>query len=126
MIITLIILSFILGGYSLYLIKKLNKETFITLNELKLRMIKKNLYLLKETDNKIEISKKLLLEKLDNKLKTNEESFLKKLKEINNQNQKDNDTKHQQLISNEFKKLRSDINKDLDDIIESVKNIKIV
>ena len=28
-------------------------------------------------------------------------------------------------ISNEFKKLRSDINKDLDDIIESVKNIKV-
>ena len=95
MVITLIILSIILGGYSLYLIKKLDK---------------KDLYLLSE---------------LDNKIKTNEESLLKKLKEINNQNQKDNNIKHEQLISNEFKKLRSDINKDLNDIVESVKNIKV-
>ena len=50
---------------------------------------------------------------------------LPKLKETNNQNQKDNNIKHEQLISNEFKKLRSDINKDLDDIVESVKNIKV-
>ena len=110
MVITLIILSVILGGYSLYLIKKLDKETNVHLNNIKVKLHEKGLYLLSE---------------LDNKIKTNEESLLKKLKEINNQNQKDNDTKHQQLISDEFKKLRSDINKDLDDIVESVKNIKV-
>ena len=33
--------------------------------------------------------------------------------------------KHEKLISDEIKKLRSDINKDLDDIVESVKNIKV-
>ena len=108
MIITLIVLSFILGGYSLYLIKKLNKETNIHLNNLKIKLREKSLYLLDE---------------LDNKIKTNEELLLNKLKETNNQNQKDNNKKHQQLISDEFKKLRSDINKDLDDIVESVKNI---
>ena len=32
---------------------------------------------------------------------------------------------HQQLVSNELKKLRLDINKDLNDIVESVKNIKV-
>ena len=108
--IILIILSFILGGYSLYLIKKLDKETKVHLNDIKIKLHEKGLYLLDE---------------LDNKIKINEESLLKKLKEINNQNQKDNNIKHEQLISNEFKKLRSDINKDLDDIVESVKNIKV-
>ena len=110
MIIILIILSFILGGYSLYLIKKLDKETKVHLNDIKIKLHEKSLYLLDE---------------LDNKIKTNEESILNKLKETNNLNQKDNNIKHQQLISNEFKKLRSDINKDLDDIVESVKNIKV-
>ena len=110
MIITLIVLSLLLGGYSLYLIKKLNKETRVHLNDIKIKLHEKGLYLLDE---------------LDSKIKINEESLLSKIKEINNQNQKDNNEKHQQLISNEFKKLRSDINKDLDDIVESVKNIKV-
>jgi len=109
--IILIILSLILGGYSLYLIKKLDKETNIYLNDIKIKLHEKGLYLLDE---------------LDNKIKTNEESLLKKLKETNNQNQIDNNIKHEQLISNEFKKLRSDINKDLNDIVESVKNIKVI
>ena len=114
MIITLIILSFVLGGYSLYLIKKSQKETNIyidkKISDLEIKLHEKSLYLLDE---------------LDNKIKTSEESLLKKLKEINNQNQKDNDTKHRQLVSNELKKLKSDINKDLNDIVESVKNIKV-
>mgnify|MGYP003143796406 CR=1 FL=1 len=109
--IILIILSLLLGGYSLYLIKKLNKETNIHLNDVKIKLHEKGLYLLDE---------------LDNKIKSNEESLLKKLKETNNQNQIDNSIKHEQLISNEFKKLRSDINKDLNDIVESVKNIKVI
>ena len=108
--IILILLSLILGGYSLYLIKKLDKETNIDLNNIKNTLKDSRLYLLSE---------------LDNKIKSSEESLLKKLKEINNQNQKDNNIKHQQLVSNEFKKLRSDINKDLNDIVESVKNIKV-
>ena len=108
--IILILLSLVLGGYSLYLIKKLDKETNIDLNNIKNTLKDSRLYLLSE---------------LDSKIKTNEESLLKKLKEINNQNQKDNNIKHEQLISNEFKKLRSDINKDLNDIVESVKNIKV-
>jgi len=113
MIITLIVLSLLLGGYSLYLIKKHKEDThthFILFGHRIDELKKKTLYLLDE---------------LGNKIKTNEELLLKKLKETNHQNQKDNDKKHQQLISDEFKKLRSDINKDLDDIIESVKNIKV-
>ena len=108
--IILILLSLILGGYSLYLIKKLDKETNMHLNNIKNALKDSRLYLLSE---------------LDNKIKSSEELLLNKLKEISNQNQKDNNIKHQQLVSNEFKKLRSDIDKDLDDIIESVKNIKV-
>ena len=112
--IIIIILSLLLGGYSLYLIKKSQKETNIyidkKISDLEIKLHEKSLYLLDE---------------LDNKIKTNEKSLLSKLKETNNQNQKDNNENHQHLISNEFKKLRSDINKDLDDIVESVKNIKV-
>ena len=111
MIIALIILSFVLGGYSLYLIKKSQKETNIyidkKINDLEIKLHEKSLYLLDE-------------------LTDNEKLILDKLKEINSQNQIDNNIKHEQLISNEFKKLRSDINKDLDDIVESVKNIKVI
>ena len=106
MIIILIVLSLLLGGYSLYLIKKHKEDThthFILFGHRIDELKKKTLYLLNE----------------------NKESLLKKIKEINNQNQKDNDIKHEQLISNEFKKLRSDIKKDLDDIVDSVKNIKV-
>ena len=110
MIITLIILSFILGGYSLYLIKKSQKETNIYIDkknsDLEIKLHEKSLYLLDE-------------------LTDNEKLILDKLKEINGQNQVDNNIKHEQLVSKEFKKLRSDINKDLDDIVESVKNIKV-
>ena len=106
----LVILLLLLGGYSFYLIKKLDTKTNIHLDNIKFILHEKGLYLLSE---------------LDNKIKTNEESLLKKLKEINNQNQKDNDTKHQQLVSNELKKLRLDINKDLNNIVENVKNIKV-
>ena len=108
--IILIILSLLLGGYSLYLIKKSQKETNIYIDKkisgLETKLHEKSLYLLDE-------------------LTDNEKLISNKLKEINIQNQKDNNKKHKQLVSNEFKKLRSDINKDLDDIVESVKNIKV-
>jgi len=106
----LITLSLILGCYSLYLIKKLSKETNVYLDNIKNTLKDSRLYLLSE---------------LDNKIKSSEELLLNKLKEISNQNQKDNNIKHQQLVSNEFKKLRSDVNKDLDNIVESVKNTKV-
>ena len=94
----------------MYLIKKSQKETKIyidkKINDLEIKLHEKGLYLLDE-------------------LTDNEKLILDKLEKINNQNQKDNNTKHERLISNEFKKLRSDINKDLNDIVESVKNIKV-
>ena len=119
--IILIILSFILGGYSLYLIKKLNKETNISISKVKISISKIKIHY----ETLINETSLYLLNELDHKIKINEESLLKKLKEINNENQKDNKKMHQQLVSNELKKLRLDINKDLNDIVESVKNIKV-
>ena len=110
MIITLIILFLILGGYTFFLNKKTNNYIDKRTYDLEIKSYKKGLYLLDELNNKIESNKKLIL---------------KELEKLNHKNQKDNNEKHQQLISNEFKKLRSDINKDLDDIVESVKNIKV-
>ena len=46
MIITLIILSLLLGGYSLYLIKKLDKQTNVHLNNIKVKLHENGLYLL--------------------------------------------------------------------------------
>ena len=80
---------------------------------------------LNDIKNALKDSRLYLLSELDNKIKSSEELLLNKLKEISNQNQKDNNIKHQQLVSNEFKKLRSDVNKDLDNIVESVKNTKV-
>ena len=124
MIITLIILSFILGGYSLYLIKNLQKETNIHLNDIKIKLHEKGLYLLDELDNKIKTSEESLLNELNNKIKISEESLLSKLKEINTQNQENNNKMHQQLVSGEFKKFKSDMNKTLNDMIKNVENIK--
>ena len=62
--IILILLSLILGGYSLYLIKKLDKETNIDLNNIKNTLKDSRLYLLSELDNKIKSSEESLLNKL--------------------------------------------------------------
>ena len=107
----LVILLLLLGGYSFYLIKKLDKKTNIHLNDIKIKLHEKDLYLLSE---------------LDNKIKINEESLLKKLKEINNQNQKDNNIKHEQLISNEFTNLRDNISKDMEDLVGRIMNSRIL
>ena len=58
----LVLLSLILGGYSLYLIKKLDKETNIYLKDIKNALKDSRLYLLSELDNKIKSSEELLLD----------------------------------------------------------------
>jgi len=122
--IILIILSLILGGYSLYLIKKLDKETNTHLNNINAVVEQKSLYLLNELNNKIKTSEESLLNELNNKIKTSEESLLSKLKEINTQNQENNNKMHQQLVSGEFKNFKSDMNKTLNGMIKKVENIK--
>ena len=42
----LVILLLLLGGYSFYLIKKLDKKTNVHLNDIKIKLHEKDLYLL--------------------------------------------------------------------------------
>ena len=64
MVIILIILSFILCGYSLFLINKLTKETNISISKIKIHyealINETSLYLLHELDHKIKINEEWL------------------------------------------------------------------
>ena len=92
----------------------LNKKTNIRIDDISdlinLQLDKNKLYLLDELNKIKEESNNLMI------------SELHKIKRFNTEQV---NKKHEQLVSNEIKKLRSDINKDLDDIVESVKNIKV-
>jgi len=109
MVITLLFLT-ILSFYFTYLIKKLNKRVDDISNLINSQLDKNKLYLLDELNRLKEESNNLMI------------SELHKIKRFNTEQV---NIKHEKLISNEIKKLRSDINKDLDDIVESVKNIKV-
>ena len=109
MVLALIFLI-ILRTYFIYLIKKINKRIDNVSNLINLQLEKNKLYLLDEI----------------NKLKEESNNFIiSELHKINRFNTEHINKKHEQLVSNEIKKLRFDINKDLDDIVESVKNIKV-
>ena len=109
MVLTLIFLT-ILFVYSQFKIKKLNKRIDDISNSINSQLDKNKLYLLDELNKLKEESNNLMI------------SELHKIKRFNTEQV---NIKHEKLISDEIKKLRSDINKDLDDIVESVKNIKV-
>tara|TARA_Y100001938_G_C7925642_1_gene346728 strand:+ start:77 stop:409 length:333 start_codon:yes stop_codon:yes gene_type:complete len=109
MVLTLLFLT-ILSFYFLFLIKKLNKRINNISNSINSQLDKNKLYLLDELDKIKEESNNLMISELHKIQRYNTEQINKK---------------HEQLVSNELKKLRSDLNKDLDDIVESVKNIKV-
>ena len=109
MVLALIFLI-ILSTYFIYLIKKINKRIDNVSDLINLQLEKNKLYLLDEV----------------NKLKKESNNFIiSELHKLNRFNTEHINKKHEQLVSNEIKKLRFDINKDLDDIVESVKNIKV-
>ena len=107
----LIILSLILVGYSLYLNKKTNTRIDDISNSINSQLDKNKLYLLDELDKAKKDSDNLMI------------SELHKIKRFNTEQV---NKKHEQLVSDEMKKLRSNLNRDLDDIVESVKNIKVL
>ena len=114
MVLALTILSLILNGYLFFLVKQLTKKT----NTKKLdATLKDFLYLLDELNVKIN--------ELDSKTISNKQDLLQELKHINKNNQNQNINLHKQLISGEFKKFKSDIDKILKDMIKNVENIKI-
>ena len=114
MIIILSIIFIILISYFLFLIKKINKKISI-LEEtitytIELQVTESKLYLLEEINNKLKENKNLQISEFQ-KNNTESKIYIDKL--------------HQQLMSNEFTKLRSDISNDLDNIVKSVKNVKV-
>tara|TARA_B110000240_G_C13289984_1_gene363860 strand:- start:190 stop:522 length:333 start_codon:yes stop_codon:yes gene_type:complete len=109
MVLTLILLT-ILSFYFIYLIKKINKNIDDISNLINSQLDENKLYLLDELNRIKEESNNLIISELHKLEKYN-------IKQINR--------KHEQLVSGEIQKLRSDLNKDLNDIVESVKNIKV-
>ena len=145
MVITLSIIFVLLISYFFYLIKKQNKKINILKDiitySIKSQVTENKLYLLDEINNNSTLNLDILYKELEKDQKNEFQIYVEnlinsKIKEIkdlqksefqknNTETKKYIDNLHQQLISNEFSKLRSDINKDLDDIVESVKNIKV-
>tara|TARA_Y100001973_G_C4977170_1_gene222450 strand:- start:59 stop:382 length:324 start_codon:yes stop_codon:yes gene_type:complete len=80
-------------------------------NQLKLQLDEIKIYLLE----KIEYKAKKSLDFLNSELK--KEAF---------ENRKHINSKHERLITNEFKKLKTDINKDLEDLANRVMNSRIL
>jgi len=147
MIITLIILcivSFSLWGYSLHQTKKLDKEITnlknIISSSIKSQVTENKLYLLDEIDNKSSSNLDYLYKEIEKIKKEKQDEFkiyiegLIKTKYSENKSfltknfdevSKNIDIKHLQLVSGEMKKLRSELNKDLNNIVESIKNTKV-
>ena len=117
MVLTITILFFFLFGYFFYLINKQKK--IINLNY---TQYKKDI---EELKNYLDTMEGNILEEIENKIKENKEYLKKELHEVNKINQTNLKEKQQQLVLGEMEKLRSEVNKDLNDIVESVRNIKV-
>tara|TARA_R100001377_G_scaffold75157_1_gene51594 strand:+ start:157 stop:609 length:453 start_codon:yes stop_codon:yes gene_type:complete len=81
--------------------------------------------LVNEEFKKLKIDINNDLKNLTNKVKEDLIFLTREINKINILNTDQINKKHNQLMSGEMEKLRSDINKDLNNIIESIKNIKI-
>ena len=67
-----------------------------------------------------------LLEKIEQKAKENLDFLNSELKKGASENRKHINSKHERLITNEFKKLKLDINKDLEDLANGIMNSRIL
>ena len=142
MILFLLALIIVIGGYFIYrLTKQINNLKNIITLSIKAQVSENKLYLLDEADNKSSNNLELLSKELENIKRNKQDEFkvyvedLIKSKYFDNKDMlirkfdkvsKNVDIKHQQFISEELQKLRSELNKDLDNIVESVKNIKVI
>ena len=81
--------------------------------------------LVNEEFKKLKIDINNDLKNLTNKVKEDLIFLTREINKINILNTDQIKKKHNQLMSGEMEKLRSDINKDLNNIIKSIKNIKI-
>jgi len=152
MVIIIPIILIILIGYLFVKInKKINilKETLT--HTIKSQVTESKLYLLEETtrienslNSKTKENLNFLYKEVERVKKQKQNEFKVYVEDLINNKTKENkdlqilefqkysketkiyiDELQQQLISNEFTKLRSDVNKDLNNIVKSVKNIKV-
>ena len=70
--------------------------------------------------------KTYLLEKIDQKAKENIDFLVSELKKETIKNNKIINHKQEKLVSEEFKKLKTDISKDLEDLANKVMNSRII
>jgi hypothetical protein len=112
----ILILFVVISFFSLYLIKKINTriDNIPTADTISV--------LIHSQSNK---NKLYLLNELDKINKENKNLIISELYKIEKYNRQLINEKHESLVSGEIQKLKSDINEDLNNIIESVKNVKI-
>ena len=67
-----------------------------------------------------------LLEKIDQKAKENIDFLTSEFKKEAHENRKNISSKQERLVTEEFKKLKTDINKDLEDLANRVMNSRII
>lgn len=67
-----------------------------------------------------------LLEKIDQKAKENIDFLVSELKKETIKNNKSINNKQEKLVSNEFKKLKTDISNDLEELANRVMNSRII
>jgi len=67
-----------------------------------------------------------LLEKIEHKAKESLDFLNSELKKEAFENRKHINSKHERLVTDEFKKLKTDINKDLEDLANKVMNSRIL
>tara|TARA_R100000742_G_C4171102_1_gene9347 strand:- start:156 stop:479 length:324 start_codon:yes stop_codon:yes gene_type:complete len=71
-------------------------------------------------------TKVYLLEKIEHKAKKSLDFLNSELKKEAFENRKHINSKHERLVTDEFKKLKTDINKDLEDLANRVMNSRIL
>jgi F0F1-type ATP synthase membrane subunit b/b' len=71
-------------------------------------------------------TKVYLLEKIEHKAKESLDFLNSELKKEAFENRKHINSKHERLVTDEFKKLKTDINKDLEDLANRVMNSRIL
>ena len=100
--------------------KKINNNT--TLIEDNNEQLKDKI---KQLENQLSESKVYWLETIEQKVKSSLDFLTSELKKESNENRKNINSKQERLVTEEFKKLKIDINKDLENLANNIMNSRI-
>ena len=101
--------------------KKINNNT--TLIEDNTEQLEVNI---NQLENQLSETKIYLLETIEQKVKSSLDFLTLEFQKEANENRKNINSKQERLVSNEFVKLKLDINKDLDNLANKVMNSRIL